>query len=175
MTDGLSKEDFYQAIGRVVVEFGYLEHWIRRCISAVLPLDLVMQTRDRDELGRIFVSGQDIGRNIETLCRLLRNLYKEDEATLARIDAWRAAVREVQKDRNELLHAIWIFHEDEQRLVHIRETRSGSFVERYESNPRLVLEEAEAIVDLTKSVTSQINALVQEHCLAIRKRQANER
>jgi hypothetical protein len=93
-------EDFIQEIGRIVVHWAFLEHYVQRIVWLLLKVDA--------KRGRVAVRDADMERRID----MIADLASIEGAKLETLDSFKSKAKETAGDRNLVVHGLWMKDDD---------------------------------------------------------------
>ena len=88
-----------RALGRISVAFNELEYKMNVFAWALI--------NPNSNIGRIALEGENFDRMLQKTRNLAREVFRGDLERFGRIEQWAKNVGDVQRRRNEVLHAQW--------------------------------------------------------------------
>jgi hypothetical protein len=92
-------DDQLRALGRIGVHFNELEFIMNNFAWGLI--------NPNSRIGRIALEGENFDRMLGKLKNLAQEVLREDQERLRRIEQWAKSASDLQRRRNEVLHAQW--------------------------------------------------------------------
>jgi hypothetical protein len=93
-------DDQLRAIGRVSVSFNRLEYWLNVCLWVFI-------NPDQPGIAKIGFEGESFDRVVSRVRRLSASILRDEPTWLDRMQRWTDRASDVQRRRNDVLHAMW--------------------------------------------------------------------
>lgn len=100
----INRQEYYAALGRLVVSANHLEHWMRTCLLIILG----------EETFR-FLYAWSATDNFDRILQLLQFSFSYRVSDTTRKDRFASIcerIRELYKERNNYIHSFWLFAKD---------------------------------------------------------------
>jgi hypothetical protein len=93
-------DDQLRAVGRISVSFNKLEYWLNVCLW-------VFVNPDEPGQAQLGFEGESFDRVVTKVRRLSTSILREEPTWLDRMQRWTDRASDVQRRRNDVLHAMW--------------------------------------------------------------------
>jgi hypothetical protein len=93
-------DDQLRTIGRISVSFNRLEYWLNLCLWVLI-------SPEHPSSAQLAIEGESFDRVLTKVRRLSASILRDDPAWLDRMRHWTDRAGDVQRRRNNVLHAMW--------------------------------------------------------------------
>jgi hypothetical protein len=111
-------DDQLRAIGRITVSFNTLEFFVNVFLWG-------FATPQSPPLGKVIFEGESFDRVLARVKKLSAHILREDPPSVKRMRDWTGRVSDVQRRRNEVLHANWVLEGPTGEVVGTRSLRKN--------------------------------------------------
>jgi hypothetical protein len=111
-------DDQLRAIGRITVSFNLLEFWVNVILWG-------FATPQSPVLAKLMFEGESFDRVLARVKKLSAHILHEEPALVKRMRDWIGTASDVQRRRNEVLHATWFLEGPTGEAVGMRSLRTN--------------------------------------------------
>lgn len=142
-------EDFSHEIGRIIVYWAFLEHYVQRIVWLLLKVDA--------KRGRVAVRDASMERLID----MIADLASIEAAKLETLDTFKSKTSKAAGDRNLVAHGLWMKYEDGSWYVQDIKGSHPKDVKGLQSHKRRIVPGSVKMdAEKLRSITAEIKRLI---------------